>query len=138
MRRLEAIFSESRNNGSRSSVGKTESSTARRICTAERKTMMDAAIESASNRSRPAAGNGISITKITLIAASGSTYSRNLCKIDCRGNGRGTSTVVLIAAFLQDLKRRSRAGAREARPRHAGDRDRQEWPPLPRTTPQEL
>jgi len=41
------------------------------ICTDERKTMIEAAIEMARSRSRPAAGNGISITKITLIAPIG-------------------------------------------------------------------
>ena len=72
MRRLEAMFSDSRKSvSSSSSVGKTDSSTARRICTAERKTMIDAAIESASRKSSPAAGSGTSMTKITLIAASG-------------------------------------------------------------------
>ena len=35
--------------------------------------MIDAAIDSASSRSSAAAGSGISITKITLIAPSGST-----------------------------------------------------------------
>ena len=74
MRRLEAMFSESRKRvSSSSSVGKTESSTARRICTAERKTMIEAAMESASRRSSTAAGSGTSMTKITLIAAKGST-----------------------------------------------------------------
>ena len=57
MRRLEAMFSASRNRVSSSSnVGNTLSSTARRICTAERKTMIDAAIEMASRKSSAAAG----------------------------------------------------------------------------------
>ena len=50
--------------------------------------MIDAAIESASSKSSAAAGSGTSITKITLIAASGSTYSRSRCKIDRRGEAR--------------------------------------------------
>ena len=72
MRRLEAMLSERRKSvSSKSRVGNTESSTARRICTAERKTMTDAAIESASRKSRPAAGTGTSMTKTTLMAAMG-------------------------------------------------------------------
>ena len=74
-----------------------DSSTARRICTAERKTMIEAAIESASRKSRPAAGSGTSMTKITLMAASGSTYSRSRCQMDWAGRVPAARAVVLIA-----------------------------------------
>ena len=70
--RLEAMFSDSRNSVSSSSrVGNTLSSTARRICTALRNTIIDAAIDKASSRSSTAAGTGTSITKIMLMAAAG-------------------------------------------------------------------
>ena len=42
--------------------------------------MIDAAIESASSKSSAAAGSGTSMTKITLMAASGSAYSRSRCQ----------------------------------------------------------
>ena len=78
MRRLLAIFKASRKSVSNNNkVGKTLNSTARLICTAERKTMIDAAIESESRKSSAQEGSGTSMTKITLIAASGSTYSRS-------------------------------------------------------------
>src|ERR1700742_5097564 len=76
MRRLDAILSESRKSvSSKSKLGKTEKSTARRTCTAERKTSTEAENEQASSRSSTTDGTGINITKITLIAATGSERS---------------------------------------------------------------
>src|ERR1700742_6925 len=76
MRRLEAIFSESRKSVSSSSrLGKTEKSTAFFTCTAERKTSTDAENEHASSRSKMIDGTGISMTKITLMAAIGNERS---------------------------------------------------------------
>ena len=43
--------------------------------------MIEAAIERASRKSRAAAGSGTSMTKITLMAASGSRYSRSRCQM---------------------------------------------------------
>ena len=51
--------------------------------------MIEAAIDSASSRSSAAAGSGTSITKITLMAPSGSTYSRNRCRMPAARRGAG-------------------------------------------------
>src|SRR6266568_6319399 len=97
MRRLEAMFRDTRNSvRSNNKVGNTESSTARRICTAERKTIMEAAIERANKKSSANAGNGISITKITLIAPRGSRYSRRRSSKDTGANDVGVKAAVLI------------------------------------------
>jgi hypothetical protein len=72
----------------------------RRICTAERKTTIEAAIDMASRKSRPMAGSGTNMTKITLMATSGSTYSRNRCRIGPAGMGPATKAVVLIVNLL--------------------------------------
>src|SRR5579863_9606263 len=77
MQRLEAMVRDRRNSVRRSSnVGKTLNSTARRICTADRNTTIDAAIEHANSTSSMAAGKGMSMIKITLIAPNGRMYSR--------------------------------------------------------------
>ena len=55
----------------RSSVGKTEKSTARRTWMAVRKTMTDAVIDAASRMSRMKPGMGTSMTKTMLMATTG-------------------------------------------------------------------
>src|ERR1700721_701889 len=76
MRRLDAILNEGRYTvSSKAKHGKTEKSTARRTWTAERKTSTEAENEQANSRSSTPDGTGINITKITLIAATGSDRS---------------------------------------------------------------
>ena len=99
--RLLAIFSESRKSvSSNNNVGKTLNSTARRICTAERKTTIEAAIDKLSRKSSAKAGSGTSITKITLMVTIGSTYSRSRFKNDPAGKGPAAMAVVLIGNLL--------------------------------------
>ena len=62
--------------------------------------MIDAAIETASRKSRAQAGSGTSITKTTLIAASGSRTSRSFCQIGCPASVAAGRAAVLIASLL--------------------------------------
>jgi hypothetical protein len=48
------------------------------------------------------------MTKITLMAASGSRYSRSRCQTACMGGALAARAVVLIADLLQKMKRRRR------------------------------
>ncbi len=96
---------------SKSSVGKTLSSTARRICTAERKTTIEAAIEIASSMSRPTAGSGTSMTKITLMAARGSAYSRSRFRNERAPAAGVARAAVLIGHLHQQAESMTGGGA---------------------------
>src|SRR5277367_984287 len=108
MRRLEAIFSDNRKSVSSSRrLGKTEKSTARRTCTAERKTRTEAEKEHASKRSSTNDGTGISITKMTLMAPTGSerflpSFSKRLARLSAAavpaGEDRETTAAELMTS----------------------------------------
>ncbi len=69
--------------------------------------MIEAAIDMDSRKSRQKAGNGTSMTKITLMAAIGSMYSCSRCQIDCVGKGGAFRAMVLTADLLQRVECRS-------------------------------
>src|SRR5215813_11914161 len=108
MRRLEAIFRDHRKSGSNNNMlVNTEKSTARRTCTAERKTRTDAEKEQANKRSSTNEGTGISITKMTLMAPTGSdrflpSFNSRLARLsavtELAGGDAGTATVELMAS----------------------------------------
>ena len=72
--------------------------------------MTEAAIESASSKSSPAAGSGTSITKITLMAASGSSvFAQPVQKRRAPASVPAASAAVLIERLLEEVKQQLRS-----------------------------